>query len=96
MTIKKYTTQSGATYYHDVENARVLRLGGHSRTDILNGQWRYILNHSEIEVGKPIHWFLGDRNDLTTTPVQEIETVIAADNIQPYEQGSTLEDEDYE
>lgn len=105
VNLKKYTTSHGTTYYHDLDQHRILRLGNYELvgtggvhgTDILrNGSWRFILNHSEIKVGESIEFLFSGGDWVYTTPVVEIEDLGDRPAIHPYEEGSTSEDQDYD
>lgn len=97
MTLMKYTTEHGTTYYHNTETCQILRLGKNELPGahtFENGTWRFIQNHSDIVLGDRIVFLLPDSEWLRTTNVVKIEDLGEPHDIHPYGQGSTLEDGD--
>ena len=74
-----FTTESGAVYLYDKENARLLRSGPHSEgidyLKVPDDEWHEVLHADPIEVGVSAGFALGVGKYRITTPVASIREV---------------------
>lgn len=73
----RYKTESGAVYYHDIDNNKVKREGPYSSginyTEAPDDEWQQLYLMSDPEVGKSLRLIFHNGVERHTTPLVSIE-----------------------